>query len=166
MRANLFLGQSEKWRDNASRSRSAEEKIGVEQRDASPKWGSTRSRFCLSLWSGPWSRIRSRVRSSNNSSCTSPRLVSYFSKVFKPASTQTVTELHVGKDEGRRTMLHLPLPMRRNNRDHRQEMGALRTSSARKPWDAPLQQARRKTSGNKCKDPNRSSKESSANRTS
>src|SRR5260370_25434960 len=150
MRASLFLGQSEKWRDNASRSRSAEEKIGVEQRDASPKWGSTRSRFCLSLRSGLWSRIRSRVRSSNNSSYTSPRLVSYFSKVFKPASTQTVRELHVGKEERRRTLLHLPLPMRRNNRDHRQEMGTPRTSFARQRWNPPLQQPSRETSGNKC----------------
>src|SRR5712664_1670079 len=94
---------------------------------------STRSRLFRSLVFGPWSRrIRSRVRSSNNSSYTSPRLVSYFSKVFKPASTQTVTELHDGKDKGRRTVLHMPLPMRRNNRDHRQEMGALCLGSSRK----------------------------------
>src|SRR5437899_10139896 len=87
---------------------------------------STQSRLSLGLPFVPWSRrIRSRVRNSNNSSLTSPRLVSYFSKVFKPASTQTVTELHDGKDKGRRTVLHMPLPMRRNNRDHRQEMGPL-----------------------------------------
>src|SRR5712692_10427375 len=93
---------------------------------------STRSLLYRSLVFDPWSRrIRSRVRSSNNnSSHASPRLVSYFSKVFKQASTQTVTELHNGKDEGRRTMLHMSLPMRRNNRDHREEMGSLRTCSA------------------------------------
>src|SRR3989442_15998305 len=77
---------------------------------------STQSRFSLSLVFGPWSRrIRSQARSSNNSSYASPRLVSYFSKVFKQASTQTVTELHDGKDERRRTLLHLPLSLRRNH---------------------------------------------------
>src|SRR6266852_3669267 len=133
--------------------------MGFHQREASKMLGlTTRSGSYRSLVFVPWSRrIRSRVRSSNNSNHTSPRIVSYFSKVFKQASTQTVTELHNGKDEGRRTVLHLPLPMRRNNRDHRQEMGTLRTSITRKRWDPPLQQARRKTSGNKRKNPNRSS---------
>ncbi len=113
----------------------------------------------------PWSRrIRNRVRSNNNSNHTSPRLVSYFSKVFKQASTQTVTGLHDGKDEGRRTLLHLPLPMRGNNRDHRQEMGPMRSSSTRKRWNPPLQQASRKTSRNKREDTDRSSERPSANR--
>src|SRR2546427_9453210 len=79
---------------------------------------------------------------------TSPRLVSYFSKVFKRASTQTVTELHNGKDERRTTMLHLPLSMRRNNRDYRQKMGPMCTSPTRKRRNPPVQQAGRKTSGN------------------
>src|SRR6266567_5827705 len=105
---------------------------------------STRARFSLSLVFGPWSRrIRSQARSSNNSSHASPRLVSYFSKVFKQASTQTVTELHDGKDEGRRTMLRLPVPMRRNNRDHRQEMGSLCLGPVRKRWNTSLQQTSR-----------------------
>ena len=73
-------------------------KEGGKQRDARNMFDlSTRSRFSLSLVFGPWSRrIRSQARSSNNSSHASPRLVSYFSKVFKQASTQTVTELHDG----------------------------------------------------------------------
>src|SRR5467141_1588270 len=95
---------------------------------------STRSLLYRSLVLDPWSRrIRSRVRSSNNNSNhASPRLVSYFSKVFKAASTQTVTELHDGKDKGRRTVLHMPMSMRRNNRDHRQEMGPLCIGPVRK----------------------------------
>src|SRR5712691_12176396 len=122
--------------------------MGKKSGDASKKLArSTQSRLSFGLSFVPWSRrIRSRVRSSNNSNHTSPRLVSYFSKVFKQASTQTVTELHIGKDEGRRTLLHLPLPMRGNNRDHRQEMGPMRSSSTRKRWNPPLQQASRKTS--------------------
>src|SRR2546427_11621602 len=71
---------------------------------------------------------------------TSPRLVSYFSKVFKRASTQTVTELHDGKDERRRAMLHLSLPLRRNNRDYREKMGTLRTRTPRKRWNPPIPQ--------------------------
>src|SRR5260370_21807996 len=138
--------------------------MGKKKGDASKRLArSTQSHLSSGLPFVPWSRrIRSRVRSSNNSIHTSPRLVSYFSKVFKPASTQTVTELHDGKDEGRRTVLHLPLPMRRNNRDHRQEMGTLRTSITRKRWDPPLQQARRKTSGTKGKNPNRRATETTA----
>ena len=143
-----------------------EEKMGFKLRDASKMLDlSTRSGFCRSLVFVPWSRrIRSRVRSSNNNSNhASPRLVSYFSKVFKPGSTQTVTELHNGKDKGRGTMLHLPLPMRRNNRDHREEMGSLRTCSARKRWNPPLQQDSRETSRNKREDIDRSSEGSSPN---
>jgi len=63
-------------------------------------------------------------------------------------------------------MLHMPLSMRRNNWDHRKEMGPMRISAARKRWDPAFQQARRKTSRDKRKDADRSSKESSANRTS
>ncbi len=109
--------------------------MGKKNGDASKKLArSTQPRLSFGLPFVPWSRrIRSRVRSSNNNSIhASPRLVSYFSKVFKPASTQTVMELHLGKDEGRRTVLHLPLPMRRNNRDNRQEMGSLRLGVVRK----------------------------------
>src|SRR5438445_4826328 len=135
---------------------------------------STRSRFSLSLVFGPWSRrIRNqarnnhrRNRSRNNSIRTSPRLVSYFSKVFKQASTQTVTELHDGKDERRGTMLHLPLPMRRNNRDHRQKMGPLRTSPTRKRWNPTLQQDSRKTPRHKREDIDRGSEGSSTDRAS
>src|SRR6266516_979596 len=97
--------------------------MGKKNGDASKKLArSTQSRLSFGLPFVPWSRrIRSRVRSSNNSTHASPRLVSYFSKVFKQASTQTVMELHVGKDEGRRTLLHMP----QHNRDHRQEMDSL-----------------------------------------
>ncbi len=143
-------------------------KKGFERRDASRMLDlSTRSRLFRSLVFGPWSRrIRSRARSSNNSNHASPRLVSYFSKVFKPASTQTVTGLHDGKDEGRRTMLHLSMSVRGNNRDHRQEMGPLRISPTRKRWNSPLQQASRKTSRNKREDTDRGSEGSSADRSS
>src|SRR5712664_1366677 len=128
---------------------------------------STRSRLSRSLVFGPWSRrIRSRARSSNNSNHASPRLVSYFSKVFEPASTQTVTRLHDGKDKGRRTLLHMPMSMRGNNRDHRQKMGPLRTSPTRKRWNSPLQQASRKTSWNKREDTDGGSEGSSADRSS
>src|SRR5437660_11792417 len=87
--------------------------LGKKNGGASKKLArSTQYRLSFGLPFVPWSRrIRSRVRSSNNSSHASPRLVSYFSKVFKSASTQTVTELHNGKDERRRTMLHIPLPV-------------------------------------------------------
>ena len=142
--------------------------MGKKNGDASKRLArSTQSHLSSGLPFVPWSRrIRSRVRSSNNSNHTSPRLVSYFSKVFKQASTETVTELHIGKDERRRTMLHLPLPMRRNNRDHRQEMGTLRTSSARKRWNTPIQQTSRKTSRNKRENTDRSSERPSTNRVS
>ena len=142
--------------------------MGKKSGDASKKLaGSTQSRLSFGLPFVPWSRrIRSRVRSSNNSTHASPRLVSYFSKVFKPASTQTVTELHVGKDEGRRPLLHMPLPMRRDNRDHRQEMGSLCPGPIRKRWNPPLQQTSRKTSGNKRENTDRSSERPSTNRVS
>src|SRR3989442_4348956 len=142
--------------------------MGGSQRGASILYAlSTRSGFCLHLVSVQRSRrIRSQARSSNNSNHASPRLVSYFSKVFKQASAQKVTELHDGKDQGRRTMLCLPLSMRRNNRDHRQKMGPLRTSPSRKRWNTPLQQASPKTSGNNCEDSEKGSEGASANRAS
>ncbi len=140
--------------------------MGKKNGDASKKLArSTQSRLSFGLPFVPWSRrIRSRVRSSNNSTHASPRLVSYFSKVFKQASTQTVMELHVGKDEGRRTLLHMPVPMRRNNRDHRQEMGSLCLGPVRKRWNTSLQQTSRKTSRNKRENTDGSSERPSTNR--
>src|SRR5438132_3035721 len=62
--------------------------LGKKNGGASKKLArSTQYRLSFGLPFVPWSRrIRSRVRSSNNSSHASPRLVSYFSKVFKSAS--------------------------------------------------------------------------------
>lgn len=46
-------------------------------------------------------------------------------------------------------MLHMPMPMRGNNRDYRQEMGTMRTSTTRKRGNIAFQQAGRKPSRHK-----------------
>ena len=60
-------------------------------------------------------------------------------------------------------MLHMPMPLRGNNRDHRKEMGTMRLGTSRKRGNTTLQQTSRKITRNKREDAFRGSKRPSTN---